>query len=595
VFDAADLVGAATPTNGSSKAGPTGAVTMSVGELLAGGKDGVVVPTPRDEVSAVEKELVCQVLEIPITLFAKVAPKVTELPFLAHVRQVAANGQSSEPQPRLPAQPPRAGVAADDDSGWYALVVANRRPTAGSTGIAHLVSLEGHEALLDGKTTETETDAWLVSLASWTFTATHEDSPTFRTLAAGVVKPRAGERQDLALGLPCEGDDAVSDRLTAGFVPIGYHLPTGEDTFAWYRGPFAARPSAPLDKKARPFRASSAALVYEPATGLFDVSLAVAWEIGRAAALADRKFATELVRFRRAVHRLVDLVLGGLESQHIDTTHGNLQKIAKSGLIQERFLDHLKDGLVEQVAALSKDAPPPRPPAKSNASTPEQDPVGAVKKLLEGGDIEKLIASEAADDVKPIAAWLASLTHLHLVPFAYLVPHPDLLPDESIRFFEVDRRWINALFDGALGVGVASSRDSWFQSIARSVITRAWRRTEHAPAAAGFLLRSALVSGWPGLEVTATKGKAPLELLRSDSLAPNVLLCLLSGIPDQVQICAPHQTLHFEVKDKLPWRESADGVLDVAAAAEAAGATGAATFALSMLAAREELTFGREP
>lgn len=549
---------------------------MSVGALLAGA-DGAVVPSPADAVSLAEKELACQVLKIPLTLFATIAPSVTELSYLAHVRQVALSGQTD---------------VDPGDAGWYALVAANRIPTAGSTGIAHLVSLEGHKTLLDGKATGTE--VWLVSLASWSFTASHDTGSSFGALASGLARPRPGERQDLALGLPYEDGDAVSDRLAAGYVPVSYHLSTGEDTFAWYRGPFAARPSAALDPKARPFRSSAAALVYEPATGLFDVSLATAWEIGRAVALADRKFATELVRFRRAVHRLVDLVLAALESQHIDTSHGNLKKIAKSGLIQERFLDHLKGGLVEQVAALSKSAPPPNEPAQPG-SKPPQEPVAAVKQLLDGsGDLEALIAAEAADDMRPIAEWLASLTRLHLIPFAYLVPHPALLPDESIRFFEVDRNWTRALFDGALSVGVGSSRDSWFQRIARRVIAGAWRRAEHVPAAAGLLLRSTLVSGWPGLEVVATKGGDPLELLRSESLAPSVLLCLFSGIPDQVQLRAPHQILHFEVRDGLPWRENAGGVLDVAAAAKAAGAKGPAEFARSMLAAPEQLTFARK-
>ena len=48
------------------------------------------------------------------------------------------------------------------------------------------------------------------------------------------------------------------------------------------------------------------------------------------------------------------------------------------------------------------------------------------------------------------------LSHLRLlvgVPFDYLVPDERLLPDESIRFFYIDRSWTDRLLDGAIAVG----------------------------------------------------------------------------------------------------------------------------------------------
>src|SRR5262245_4406986 len=55
--------------------------------------------------------------------------------------------------------------------------------------------------------------------------------------------------------------------------------------------------------------------------------------------------------------------------------------------------------------------------------------------------------------------WLVRLRLLDGVPFAYLVADTELLPEESIRFFYVDRRWTDALVQGALSVGTVNSDD----------------------------------------------------------------------------------------------------------------------------------------
>ena len=45
------------------------------------------------------------------------------------------------------------------------------------------------------------------------------------------------------------------------------------------------------------------------------------------------------------------------------------------------------------------------------------------------------------------------------VPFANLVVDTELLPEESIRWFYIDRRWTDALVQGALSVGTVNSDD----------------------------------------------------------------------------------------------------------------------------------------
>jgi hypothetical protein len=170
-------------------------------------------------------------------------------------------------------------------------------------------------------------------------------------------------------------------------------------------------------------------------------------------------------------------------------------------------------------------------------------------------------------------AFLAHLRLLVGVPFQYLIPDARLLPDESIRFFYLDRSWTDRLVDGALAVGQVGTREQahvqahapavhrWVDDSEALVrdLQRRWidnyadekRNPQRPPAPAdtvtGFLLRSALVSGWPHLEVRAFAGGNPLPTLRLERLSPGVLIVLWRGVPDRVELEEPHHGVQFGV------------------------------------------------
>jgi hypothetical protein len=73
------------------------------------------------------------------------------------------------------------------------------------------------------------------------------------------------------------------------------------------------------------------------------------------------------------------------------------------------------------------------------------------------------VENEAIRD--EMVGWLARLRLLEGTPFRYLVPSEEMLPNESIRFFHVDRNWLDALVDGAISVGRLGSRDSHFDAL----------------------------------------------------------------------------------------------------------------------------------
>ena len=121
--------------------------------------------------------------------------------------------------------------------------------------------------------------------------------------------------------------------------------------------------------------------------------------------------------------------------------------------------------------------------------------------------MQALVAKEVADDLEPITDWLIRLASLQGVPFGYFVPHPQVLPVESVRFFTVDPNWIAALVDGALSLGVPVGP----RLVVPETLADDRSLQPHAGTVTGLLMRSAIVAGWPGVTVvagTATNGQA---------------------------------------------------------------------------------------
>lgn len=217
---------------------------------------------------------------------------------------------------------------------------------------------------------------------------------------------------------------------------------------------------------------------------------------------------------------------------------------------------------------------------------------------------EKLKADIAAQDVpEEVTAWLGRLVLLYGLPFHYLVPEADMLPPESIRFFNLDPIWIQSLVQGACSVGNTGYVDTFIDRAMNSLVQpnqpgsggkegtltgkaaagvrdRLFQQFEGVPIPeqgedlewplTGFLLRSAVVKGFRGLEIMAyrtlqnnekkewesrnltddqnaklEKGFAPLKALRIEQLSNDVMLGIFNGITAQLVIRQPQEGLHF--------------------------------------------------
>lgn len=209
---------------------------------------------------------------------------------------------------------------------------------------------------------------------------------------------------------------------------------------------------------------------------------------------------------------------------------------------------------------------------------------------------ERMLVPNQVADTAPEAgmppymeSFLAHLRLLVGVPFDYLVPDARLLPDESIRFFYIDRSWTDRLVDGAMAVGKIGSRDQAYHQARSGPVSQQIDQTERivrdlqrnrdsfanlkqandsnqtpADVITGFLLRSAAASGWPQMDVRAYSQDLPdtpvpfdpssqaalaaqLTTLRLELLSPSVLIALFQGIPELVIIEEPHHGVVFGV------------------------------------------------
>jgi hypothetical protein len=460
------------------------------------------------------------VIDVKRKILEDILPDKEELAWLAHVRE-----------------------SADAE---LAVIIGNRLPKPQGVSTAHLVSVEGRyegNGFNYQKAGEDELIR-LVSLQSWSF-ACVDPQQSFRLLLTRL------DRSPSAIRLPDSGVAAANESLALGSLPLWHGLRQGGKTISWYHGPLAtaenrlthADPSAPD----LPARAADELIRYNPATGMFDVSYAAAWELGRLLALQNKTLSVNLYNWKRA----------------------HAQQLRQ---IEEELL---------------------------HASP------------LDGESGQEPGAIPIPPDVD---GWFRRLSLLEGVPFNYLVPDERLLPLESIRFFQLDWLWIECLLDGAFSIGRVTAADH-----------RRDAAHDQNPAAnphakvSGALMRSEVVSGWPGLLVDGFNVDKKLNLLRMDRLSANVLLCLFEGDVTAVDFHLRPETAHFglDLKEgtfsvfykilrdqngdesdqqigKIPMRQ-APGTLDVSKLATAiqgaASSFTSAQFALQMIEISEKVRF----
>ncbi|MFF8451137.1 hypothetical protein ACF06Q_26100 [Streptomyces leeuwenhoekii] len=472
-----------------------------VADLLSGrGDDGVLLPDLAKEDGVPIGPATCLTLDVPAAAFTALTPRLAELPYLVHAQRA-----------------PGARPGTYDDT---AVVLANRLPREAGPYSTYLVSLEGFAGHLGG-TLPAEvkgkplTAVRLVVLWSASFTVTTTRAGSFTTTAETVAE---NTRACPTLRLPVPdvsnrpAPEAVAVRLRRGYVPVLHRLPTGTVSYAWYRGPLTPVRAAPVPEDPEPCDEASVT-IYRRREGVFDISYAAAFALGRTVALSS----PELTRTLLSVHaRTVECA----------------QMLARTGFPdgggQPPAAAH------REFEALLRGATVPTGPGAAAAHA------AAAPDTAEGARVCAYLAESCRDELA--RAGLTPGRLLEQVPFDYLVPSAGMLPRDSARFFHLDRGWLEVMAYGAADLGVRTRLDA--RVLHRAVAVLA----DDTLPAAGMLLRSALVRDWPGLGVEATDGEGENVLAKAGPprlLAPDLLLVCFDRPPVRVRLTQPSQTPHF--------------------------------------------------
>ena len=342
-----------------------------------------------------------------------------------------------------------------------AVIIGNRLPKSGSRNVVHLVSIE--DRYKNGKLNAPKgTDSIrFISLMSWEFFCISPEK-NFKGLLEHLNLADDGKEISASLRLPTvnepsaqPGKDA-NDLLSQGFVPLPHFFRQGDRSVSLYRGPLVPNPLEVVDV-GLPTQASDHLLRVYSDFGLLDVSYAMAWELGRMLTLQNTRIALQLFNWKR---------------QHAQDL---------------RATRHLVDYGYDLPMKRAKEQKPQTSVANENQSYfPD-----AIQK------------------------WFDELSKLCHVPFNYLVADDRLLPPESLRFFSVDNTWLNCLRDGAFSIGRVLELDYQQDSRHAQASPDSSAATSQI---AGLLLRSEVVSGWPGLQIDAYSVSLPAgSELRDDS------------------------------------------------------------------------------
>ena len=271
------------------------------------------------------------VLGVPGDLLAKVFPRRADVPVLCHGRE---------------ANPADADLAAGDDDGFFAVVLANRRPPASTACTAYLLSLDGRWnaldrpaptpatgttaelAVLEQPTVRAVAEAPLANAGGWTPPGASGLGAVTTTAAVGAAPPRTaldpvndtafcvlakwsfetgtgGDFRSIAgaLDLGFAGTQPAGEERTVTVTPTGHvrlqaTTRAGDPYLAWYRGPLIARRSPAVTRTTPVHHAD--ALRPDATGGPVDITQAAAFEIGRLLAVADTQFLVELRRWAAA-------------------------------------------------------------------------------------------------------------------------------------------------------------------------------------------------------------------------------------------------------------------------------------------------------
>ncbi|KKP05410.1 hypothetical protein THAR02_02515 [Trichoderma harzianum] len=491
--------------------------------------------------------------------------------YLAHVRKINGSGMA---------------LAGVENTAVFSIVIGNRSgpldnqtPT---TMCAHLVSIEGVEDM--AFPSDSQRYVALCSLYSWNYTVLPPDTlnvpDAFEHLGRTLDVLRAPESIIKPLrDAPDKVRQRIASRLDDGYTLVKYRTQTGEPTVALYRGPFTPTYVPDLAHLTKSSNSSVDLQILDKELGIMDITYSIAWQTGRTMALGDEVFTAALNRLRTAIH--------GPAMKTV-----KLQTIKDINDISFRTKDEVLEDLPEVIQSLANihirrndgnNFAPPVPgqpffspggakkrwfrPKMGRSDLPnmsftdldfEQRYKAAavdVARRLAGSKSQGLLYDETNDPVSTdwmiVLSWLVDKMFLSGVPAHSLIPDPTYLGPESLRFFRIDKNWIDSMIDGALSLGNHSLVDDDRVAIKTALnlyidsIPKGAKHKIQIPAY-GFYLRSDLVTMFPDLRVEVLPDEDALRaageeppagapLLRHDIVTDGIMMGFMDRLPGSNQ------------------------------------------------------------
>lgn len=269
---------------------------ITVDELINNVPSGVYFPDKKNlpKVAVESGDTVCHVLDMPVELYKSVMPSFEDMTYLS--RGLRINLADTEDK-----------ISAMD--GDFSSIMANRFIPTGDVeplkSTVHLVSMLGIPSEIPSGFDKVR----LVSLYRFNVFSVKDNTETFTALIEGLKKNTG------AIGF-----EQNNEVLKKCYVPKKHYTRTGEFTYSLYRSPLIPYENHKLDCTSK--HTADGHLIYNAEKGIFDVSYAAAFQIGRLMALSRKSEANRILSARKKrrlkVHKeLLDMSIGKIDIYEI--------------------------------------------------------------------------------------------------------------------------------------------------------------------------------------------------------------------------------------------------------------------------------------
>jgi hypothetical protein len=531
-------------------------ITLAVSLTMAQFFDATLqsqVITPIAQPSTLDDTIAIDFIFVPTDLFikhittyqadgtpdsAQTYPDVDRYKFLAHTRTVNTTGMAD------------AGI---NDDGIFSVVVSHRTgPWAIASPVpllAHLISIEGVDLNLPWPL-PSKLYVAVCSLYSWTFQSLPPQSTDIADAFTELGETMAPLSVPTAMYQPLlNSNEAVNQRvgkrLQDGYTLTRYRVQTGEETVAMFRGPFTPTITQHPIGDALNYQSTfpTDLQIIDKELGIMDISYSCAWQLGKTLGIADQPFAAALNRIRQKIQSTAlddcrSQILGSQSLTASETVAG-LPKALKvlKNLPQKKTIMPVKrwhSSAPSDEPDLSFWSPAIQAIYLQNAIT-----VATALSKSTDGNLYNEQNTPVSHDWAILLSWILDKMCLIGIPAHFFINEPAMLPLESLRFFNIDGNWVDALIDGALSLANHIEQDNDMTRTAIKTAINAYLAAtdpvlQFQPQVPtfGFLLRSDIVKQFPDLVVDAPRasGDPKAAILRQENIDSSTMLVLFDRV-----------------------------------------------------------------